>query len=412
MVVDQATAIEYRTARQEEMAAVMHAQTLGFGGNTADEEIRKWVEQSSIRPEWRLCAFDDGEPVSQIVIVPTRMHWNGGEIGAAGVTDVFTVPTHRRQGILRELMTRAYARMRDAGQAVAILEASMAAIYQRFGWAVVYTGLRHDFDPRHLRFTDEIATPGRVRLVKHTDARPVVEPVYRRFAAERTLSFARGDFEWTRALRLQNTGRPPVLVAVYEEAGEALGYAVYAVENHGEMRPPPDQRLNVFEWVWLTPAAHRGLVKFLAGHDLVDSLRMWSLPLDDPFSQHVAEPRWLNTIGYDGALARVVDVEAALAGRGYDGAGRLVLGVEDHYAPWNSGAWELDVDGGASVRRVDVEPQLRATPRVLCLLVSGTLPASTLARGGLIEVADPAGLPVADALFRTARTPLCLDHWM
>ena len=412
MAIDAATAIDYRTATVDEITAVMRAQTIGFGGNTADEEIRKWVEQTSIRPEWRLCAFDMGEPVSQIVIVPTRMHWNGCEVGSAGVTDVFTVPTHRRQGILRELMSRAFAQMRDAGQAVAILEASMAAIYQRFGWAVVYTGLMHDFDPRHLRFVDEIATPGRVRLVKHTEARPLVEPAYRRFAAQRTLSFARGDFEWARALRLQSAGRPPVLVAAYEEAGETLGYAIYTIEQHGEMRPPPDQRLNVFEWVWLTPAAHRGLVKYLAGHDLVESLRIWSLPLDDPFAQHVAEPRWLNTIAYDGALARIVDVEAALAGRGYDGAGRLVIGVEDPYAPWNSGVWELTVDGGAMVRRTDAAPQLRVTPRVLCLLLSGTLPASTLARGGLIEVADPSALPVADALFRTTYTPLCLDHWM
>jgi predicted acetyltransferase len=287
----------------------------------------------------------------------------------------------------------------------------MAAIYQRFGWAIVYTGLRHDSDPRHLRFVDEIATPGRVRLVKNTEARAVVEPVYRRFAAPRTLSFARGDFEWARALGLTRPP-PPVLVAVYEEAGEALGYAIYSVQQHGEMRPPPDQRLNVFEWVWLTPAAHRGLVNYLAGHDLVDSLRLWSLPLDDPLPHHVAEPRWLNTIAYDGALARIVDVETALAGRGYDGAGRLLIGVEDVYAPWNSGAWELTVEGGASVRRVDAEPQIRVTPRVLALLLAGSVPPSTLARGGLIDVADPSALPIADALFRSAHAPLCLDHWM
>ena len=185
---------EYRTARPEDMRAIMRAQSLGFGISTADAEIERGVATTLIRPEWRLCAFDDGEPVAQVVVVPTVMHWNGREIAASGVTDVFTLPTHRRRGHLRELMTRAYASMHDAGQSVTILEASMAAIYQRFGWAVVYTGLIHDFDPRHLRFVDEIPTTGRVRLVRREQARSVVEPAYRRIAAPRTLAFRRGDF--------------------------------------------------------------------------------------------------------------------------------------------------------------------------------------------------------------------------
>ena len=70
------------------------------------------------------------------------------------------------------------------------------------------------------------------------------------------------------------------------------------------------------------------------------------------------------------------------------------------------------MDGGAKVRRTDAEPQLRLTPRVLALLLAGTMPATALARGGLIQCADAAALVVADTLFRTAYTPVCLDHWM
>lgn len=406
--------IEYRQARAEEMPAIMRAQSLGFGASTADDEIEQSVGRTLIRPEWRLCAFEDGEPVSQIVVKPVTMHWNGREIAATGVTDVFTHPAARRRGHLRELMTRAFAQMREAGQSVTILEASFAAIYQRFGWAIVYTGLIHEFDPRHLRFADEIATPGRVRLVRREEARPVIEPAYDRFVAGRTLSFRRGEFEWSAALRLRTTGQAPVLVAVYEEAGEVLGYAIYRVEERQGARPSdPGQKLTVMESVWLTPAAHRALVQFAASHDLVDTLRIIMLPLDDPLFYQVQEPRALNTDAVDGALARIVDLEAALAGRGYDGEGRLVLGVEDRYAPWNTGAWELTAEGGgATVRRTDAEPHLRLTPRVLAHLVTGYQPASTLARAGLIACAEPGALATADALFRTARVPVCLDHWM
>jgi predicted acetyltransferase len=405
--------IEYRCARSEVMTALLRAQQIGFGGSTADAEVERQIATTQLKPEWRLCAFDAGQPVAQVVVVPVEMNWNGRTITAAGVTDVFTLPTHRRRGLLRELMTRAYAQMRDAGQCVAILEASMAAIYQRFGWAVVYTALTHDFDPRHLRFVDEIAVPGQVRLVTREDARAVIEPVYERFSPQRTLSLRRGDKEWAWALRLSNTTAAPLLVAIYEEAGEALGYTIYRADNRPEARPSdPGQRLTVYEWVWLAPSAHRALVTYLAGHDLVDSVRMHGIPLDDPLLYQTQEPRGLNTMASDGALARVVDVEAALAGRGYDGAGTLVIGIEDPYAPWNSGVWRLTVDGGAMVRRVSTEPQMWLSPRVLALLVSGYQPAASLARAGLIHCTDPSALAVADALFHTSHVPVCLDHWM
>jgi predicted acetyltransferase len=405
--------LEYRHAQQEDMLSIMRAQSLGFGATTADAELQKWLERTLIEPKWRLCAFDAGEPVAQFVIVPTTMHWHGREISSAGVTDVFTIPTYRRRGVLRELMTRAYAQMHDAGQAVAILEASFAAIYQRFGWGVVYTGLTHDFDPRHLRFVDEIATPGRVRLVRREDARPIVEPAYTRFAASRTLTFARRDHEWQRAFRLTST-EAPLLVAVYEEQGETLGYVIYGVSTRSDARPSdPGQRLTVYEWVWLTPVAHRALVNYLAGHDLVDSVRMHGIPLDDPLFYATEEPRGLNTTAMDGALTRIVDLQTALTERRYHGTGRLVLGIEDTYAPWNSGVWQLEADeNSGTMRRVTAEPHLRLTPRVLALLATGYQPASALARAGLIACADPAALSVADEIFRTSHVPFCLDHWM
>ncbi|MGD9893181.1 MAG: enhanced intracellular survival protein Eis [Dehalococcoidia bacterium] len=405
--------VEYRLARIEDMPSVMWAQSVAFGGSTATSEIEGSIERTLIRPEWRLCAFDGGECVAQVVVVPVTMHWNGRAVAAAGVTDVFTLPTHRRRGHLRELMTWAYRLMREAGQCVTILEASMAAIYQRFGWSVVYTGLMHDFDPRHLRFVDDVPVPGRVRLVRRDEARAVIEPVYERYASARMLPMRRGDFEWSAALRLKNTTRAPFLVAVYEEADAVLGYTIYDVGTMTD-RPmgEPDQQITTQEWVWLTPGAHRGLIQYLSSHDLVGSVRMWGIPLDDPLTYQVEEPRALKVRAYDGALARIVDVQAALAERGYDRNGRLVLGIEDTYAPWNSGVWELTVDGAAAVRCVSAEPQIRLTPRVLALMVSGFQPASVLARAGLIECADPAAVAVADDLFRTARVPVCLDHWM
>src|SRR3712207_9436470 len=57
---------------------------------------------------------------------------------------LFPYTTLFRSGLLRQIMTRSFAEQRERGQAIAILWASMAAIYQRFGYGLAADGLRYD----------------------------------------------------------------------------------------------------------------------------------------------------------------------------------------------------------------------------------------------------------------------------
>ena len=66
-----------------------------------------------------------------------RLTLPGGERPAvAGVTAVGVLPTHRRQGILSALMARQLDDVAAAGCPVAVLTASEATIYRRFGYGV------------------------------------------------------------------------------------------------------------------------------------------------------------------------------------------------------------------------------------------------------------------------------------
>jgi predicted acetyltransferase len=404
-------AVEYRPVRPEEMRRFIYNSKIGFGETTAEADVDRLLALTLLRPEWTLCAFEDGEIASQMGTFPFIMRWNGGDVGCGAVTAVSTLPSHRRRGYLRELMTRAFADMRAGGQPVAMLWASMAAIYQRFGYGVGYTQFISDFDPRHLRFVDEILVPGRTRLVKSTEAPPVIAPVYARFAAPRTLMLRREDEWWDRSVfRPWRPDMAPFLVAVYEEAGETLGYVVYAVAPGREDQPGPTQRIDVLDFVWLTPAAHRALIAYLAGHDLVGHIRFWRLPADDPLFFHAQEPRLLGFSVSDGTLVRIVDVQAALEARGYDADGRLRFAMTDDLCPWNSGTWELTVEGGTGrLKESRAESEITLTPRALAILASGHQPATMLARIGLIPSTDTRALRTADALFRTTHAPLCTD---
>ncbi len=405
-------AIEFRPITADEMDQYTLMDQIGFGGSTAPDEIKRVNERTMVRPEYTLCAYEGDTQVAHMAAFPGSMRWNGRDIACAGIVDVTTLPTHRRRGLVRGLMTRYFLRMRKENRPVAMLWASMAAIYQRFGYGIAFTMRRCDFDPRHLRFVDEIATPGRTRLLSHEEAIPLIAAAYARFAAPRTLMLHRDPQWWARwVLRPWRT--PPWLVAVYEEDGDVQGYVIYSPLNRTNDRSPgPPQQLQVSELIWNTPAAHRALVALLAGHVLASSILLYNQPVDDPLFYQAQEPRLLGAAARDGTLLRLVDVEQALAGRGYDGDGRLVLAVEDDLCPWNTGSFELSVDGGhAEVRRVTAESDIWLSPRALAILCAGRQSATELARIGTIAGTEADALKTADALFRTAYAPFCADDF-
>src|SRR5258708_37511258 len=104
-----------------------------------------------LRPEWTLCAFEDGEMTTTHAAVPFRMRFNGATLPVAGVTGVASLPWYRRRGHLRAIMAEQFRRWHENGEApVAILYASMAAIYQRFGYGIVSRRLNYQMDRREI----------------------------------------------------------------------------------------------------------------------------------------------------------------------------------------------------------------------------------------------------------------------
>lgn len=400
--------LAFRAAQPEEMREFARVSQIAFGGSTADDAVEREMQWLA-RPAWTLCAFDDGAMAAKMAAFAFRMRWGGQDIRCCGVAAVGTLPSYRRRGLLRELMGRAFAQLRESGEPVAMLWASMAAIYQRFGFGMGFTAQVYDFDPRYLRFVDPLPIPGRTRLFKASESCLAMAEVYGRFVPSRTLMLHREPWQWDFVVETP-PGGPPPLVVVYEEAGEALGYAVYTMTQRERERPGPRQQALVRELAWLTPAAHRALIAFFAGYDLADSIRILRVPVDDPLFHQVQEPRLLGMRLRDGTLVRIVDLVPALEGRGYEADGSLTLEVADELCPWNSGCWELTVEGGTGrVKPSGRAPELRLGPRALAKLATGHQSATMLARAGMITVCEPRALGTANALFRSVYAPLCLD---
>ena len=170
--------------------------------------------------------------------------------------------------------------------------------------------------------------------------------------------------------------------------------------------------MKIRDFVWLDDAAYRSLWTYIAKHDLVGRVIWQNAPMDDPAVDLFMEPRMLQVAEDEGSWLRVVDVEGALAQRGYCADGQIVIGIsDDSLADWNSGNWLLEIEDGKSrVQRVNQTAEVAMNIRTLTTLFSGMRSARTLSTWGQIA-GDRKAISTLDLVFATHHAPHCSDHY-
>jgi predicted acetyltransferase len=398
--------VEIRPATEDELAEQQSVVAYVF----ASPSMTGPDAPARLRPEWSMCAFVDGRMATSAGAWPLRVRLNGRSVAMAGVTMVGTLPEHRRTGLVRQVMARILSDARDAGQTIAILWASMGAIYQRYGYGLASTGVTYDLDPREIVFAAGEAATGRVRLMPRDEAQPINEALYKEFNRPRNLLIQRAPGMWHAHYQVE--GDNPLHFGVYyDAAGEPRGYVVYALD-HNTGVSGRDQRIVVNDWAAMDTDAYRGIWEFFASHDLVGRIVWDGVAEDDPAPLLFLEPRRLGRRTFDAIWMRITDVEGALRQRPYGDADALTIGVHDALCPWNDGTYVLETTGAAAeVTKVDAEPDLTMPIASLAILLSGHRSATALARAGLLDAPEPKSLIKADRLFATDYAPWCNDSF-
>jgi len=403
--------IEIRSATEAEMGQLGLLTGYVYGGDFGDGEDN--LPATTNRAEWTLCAFDGPKMVASYGAIPFTMRANGTAMAMAGVSVVGTLPEYRRQGLIRRITEQSFIQMREAGQAVAALWASQAAIYQRYSYSLASLQRSYQIDIVDTALLVEPDPGLSVERQTPAEAYDSLREIYRHFIAERTLYLHRGKALWQANVLQEAEADGPVNVAICRDAsGELAGYMVYTLRGGKVDHPARGQEIVVRDMAWLTIDACRVLWAFLAQHDLVGRIVWRNAPADDPAEELFAEPRMLKGQNKEGVFFRLVDVAAALTGRGYDADGELTLGVTaDRETPWNEGTYRLTVAAGqAEVSKGSRPPDLTFTIKSLASAFSGFRRVRQLANWGLVDGSEDA-IARADVLFATRHAPHSPDHF-
>jgi predicted acetyltransferase len=404
--------LELRPIREEEFESYDQLLSMAFGGRRAEPEGIEHQRRTT-EMDRTLAAFDGGRMIGTAGIHSFDLGLPGGTTAAAaGVTRVSVAPTHRRQGVLRQLMRRQLDDVHERGEALAILHASEAPIYGRFGYGVATWYSELTLARSRSAFVEPVRP--RVEIVAPEEAVRLL-PAFHDSLVVRQPGMITRSRAWWELLAAD----PPSMwrgpggdrqFAVHRGEGAIDGLAVYRVEPRWE-DGTPSGTVHLGLLLAANATAFAELWRFCLDLDLMTRLRADSRPLHEPLRLLLEDPRALMAKVEEGIWARLVDVPAALAARRFQAEDGLVLEVVDDFCAWNTGRWELDGGPeGAECRSTSREPDLVLTAAQLgwCYLGANRF-------GDLVRTGRAAGSPEAarrgDAMFASDPEAWCPTHF-
>jgi GNAT superfamily N-acetyltransferase len=314
-------------------------------------------------------------------------------VQCAGLTWVGVHPDHRRQGVLTAMLRHHFEQVHEEEVThVSALHASEPAIYGRHGYGLASlelevtvargTVLTAPFlEDRAAIVTTQLATvsdpevPERMRECHLASAElgSVVGAVG---------YYARVCSQWPEQLRDKESWR--VLFA--RRGGVDVGFAMFRRTHKWQSARPNGEMV-----VWTLagdPSARLALLRRLVDFDLIGTVKVGTVGVDDPLLAWVGGPRSTSDVAtYDSLWVRLVDLAEALQDRAWSAPCDVVVEVADRSAPWNEGRWRIRAtDGGdATVERTTAESDIRLGIDALgaAYLGGGNLVARQ--RAGLVE---------------------------
>jgi len=394
----------------------------GFNAGPMTDGDRRLV-LSRFEFDRSLAAFDGGTPVGIAGAYSFRLSVPGSELlPAAGVTWVSVLPTYRRRGVLSSIMRRQLEDVRGRGEPLAVLWASEAAIYSRFGYGRASWELGFTFRRGEGALAATVG-PDRglvLRLADPSAALAELAKVYGSVLPSRPGLFVRNEAWWQRIIHdppEDRHGASPVRCLLAEDQSGPRGYALYSARElpDGEAFLP-DAALTVRELMAVDPAASAALWTDLLSRDLVSEFRAWRRPVDDPLLYQLADGRRARPQLADALWVRITDIPGALAGRRYSASVDVVIEVRDDILPANAGRWRLTTaagagdDGrglGASCVRVTSAADLVLDVTQLGAAYLGGTRLGTLAEAGLVTERRPGAVRQLSAAMSWDPAPWC-----
>lgn len=394
--------LEVRAATAGEYEAVQRV----FGRAMMFDSSPDELSQQMFEPERALVATDGDEIVGTTRALTRDLSVPGAVIPAAHVTGVGVKATHRRRGLMSQLVTR---QLREAPEAVAALWASESAIYGRFGYAAAAWATNYEVELRHVGPPAVQVRPGELGELTADEALKELPPLFRAFQEHRAGVSGRSELKWQQRLEDKpdnRHGRIARQVLVHrDEAGTIDGYALWRGKMDWTATGPANE-ISVEELIAVEPTAYKVLWQHLLTQSLSAKLTYGFGAVDEPLMQLVSTPTALDRRVSESLWIRITDVPRALQQRKYAVDVDVVLDVTDELIPANTGRFRLTSN---SCERTDAPADLSLSVTELGAAYLGGRALAEFATTGRVVEHTPGQLTATTMAFGWPLAPVSVE---
>lgn len=371
-------------------------------------QLAAWSDELQLASHFHpQAAFVDGRVVGGSAMISFEITVPGKrQVPLGGVTSTGVIATHRRQGLLRQMMQAMFNEACERGELLAGLSASEGSIYGRYGYGPATWRTRWEIERGQARFRVPREPDGSLELADAATAKHAWRAVHNAVRVSRPGELSATPEKWADLNDASNGTAGPRRYLVHRDRDGSID----GVANYRLPWSPRIEEAGTLVVEGLQAAsddAYQAMWQLLLDFDLTRKVVAAPRPSDEPLRWMLDNPRAMRvTRQSDSLWIRLLDVRAALEARTYDTSGTIVLGIgADPMFPGNEGSWRLDGGpDGAVCTRVTSTPDLVIDLQALGSLYLGGMSASLLASAGLIH-GDRASVGLLSRMFRTDPEP-------
>ncbi len=363
----------------------------------------------------RFGVFDDGEMVGVGRNFTMHLTMPGAtQVPVGGVSWVGVHPIHRRRGVMAALISAIVADSKERGEVASILTASEGSIYWGQGYGPATWGMAGDIDLRRRPTLHGPVAGGRLRSVAVDEHRWIeaVRPLFAQAATRRPGMVTRPDYWWLPSFfEIADDADYAGCVVHSDDNGVDDGYALFTATGDWNRDGIAEKVIHVADLIATTSDAHRALWQHLLDRDLVKTIQVARIAVDDPIRLMFTDTRAFNTRAVlDRLWIRPIDGVALLAARSYASSGRaVVIAIEP--APKlgiTSMRIRISPDG---VELTPAEPDLSMSGAALGAISLGGTDVHALVAAGRITEHRAGAAAAADALLWCSPKPAMLTSF-
>ena len=333
---------------EKEFADISICSTICFNGtnsiNIDPEKVKEEIQNSKLAPKSRtqhlwyegFCAYtDDGKHMGHIKAYPMDVNFDGNTCVMTGIGGVVSYPVYRHQGAIRSCFEHTFLDMKERGFMCSSLYPFSTSYYQNFGYGTIGRKVCWTIPLNAIKPVEYLGSFELID-VKSLDE---IKAVYDNIMPSYNLSSQRNHLDWARFENLDMGVSQTYGYLYRDENGQCQGYLFFS-KNDRVM-----DASNIFgnpnEFLFRDTKTLQAMLSFAHSFSAYYDKLKFTLPEGHNIEACIKNLNDVEKTTIYPIMARIVDVKLAFTLAKYKGCGEVSIEINDTYAPWNTGVWNV-----------------------------------------------------------------------